>query len=148
MKVLIIILTIAVFLQTTILPFDLVMLVLVLRAYLDSSKSNLYLAFFFGLLISHLNATPLGLQSVVYILLVQAASFLGKLPVASNILTVILLAVFSSTFNSIAVCLITGSSLQLFPKVLIESMIALPLYLVVRFWEERFTVKPEIRLKI
>ena len=79
MKTFVITLIIAAFLQTTILPIDLVLLILICRTYIKSEKSNLYLAFAFGLLNSHLNLNLLGLQSLVYLFFVQTTESLSKM---------------------------------------------------------------------
>src|SRR3972149_6802836 len=89
MKTLIIILTVAAFLQTTILPIDLILLILICRAYVKSEKANLYLGFFFGLLVSHLNLTSLGVQSLAYLAFIVATESLVKLRLAGNPLLIV-----------------------------------------------------------
>lgn len=148
MKILIFILILAAFLQASILPFNLVLLILVLRSYIVSEREDLFLAFFFGLLVSHLEVTPLGDQSLIYLILVECARVIGRLPLSNNILTVLFLAFFSTCFNNVAIDLTTGASIQLFPNVFISTVLAIPIYVALRFWEERFVVRPEIRLKV
>lgn len=147
MKVLIATLVLASFLQATVLPFDLVLLILVLRAYIVNDKNNLVLAFLFGLLISHLNTTTLGLQSIIYLILVQGARIVSRLPISNNIFTVIPLVFISASLNALVTSFLTQSSLQLWPKVFIESMLALPVFIFIRFWEERFVARSDIKLK-
>lgn len=148
MKTLIIILILCAFLQTTILPIDLVLLVLIFRSYLVSDKSNLYLAFFFGLLISHLSGTPLGIQSVVYLLIVEIVRVISRIPALNSIITIIPITFVALTFNSVVLAVVNGSSIQLWPEILLESIAALPVYLLIKFWEERFVIRPEIKLRI
>lgn len=148
MKTLIIILILASFLQTTILPIDLVLLVLIFRSYLVSDESNLYLAFFFGLLVSHLSGTTLGVQSLVYLTLVQIVRIISSIPALNSIITIIPITFIGLTFNSAALSIINGSSIQLWPKILLESIAALPVYLLIRFWEERFVIRSEIKLRM
>lgn len=140
MKTLIIILAVAAFLQTTILPIDLVLLILICRAYIKSEKSNLYLGFAFGLLVSHLNLTSLGLQSLAYIAFVAATESLSKLRLAGNPLLIVpITLVFLSMLNY--------NTLE-FSKVIFTSFLSLPILYLIRFWEERFIVRKEIRLKV
>lgn len=148
MKPLILILIIAAFLQTTILPVDLVLMILVLRAYIVREKGDLYLAFGMGLLISHLNNMPLGIQSIVYLILVELAQIVSRLPISASIFTVIPLILFTSTINIAVGAFMAGSSMQIFPQLIIDTILAIPLYVLIRFWEERFVVKPEIKLKV
>lgn len=148
MKTLIGILVISAFLQSSILPFDLVLLILVLRTYVVNSKENLYFAFFMGLLVSHLNSAPLGFESIIYLIIVQVTRMLSKLPISSNIITVLPLVIFASTLNLVTQSILEGSSIRLLPGLVIDAVLALPLYIVIRFWEERFVVKSEIKLKV
>lgn len=148
MKTLIIILILASFLQTTILSIDLVLLVLIFRSYIVSDRSNLYLAFFFGLLISHLSGTPLGIQSLIYLIVVQLIRIITRIPALNSILTIIPLTFIALALNSAIFAFINGVSVQIWPEILLESIAALPIYLLIRFWEERFVVRPEIKLKI
>lgn len=136
MKTLIIILIIVSFLQTTIWPLDLVLVILISRAYLKAQKSNLYLAFFLGLLISHLTLLPLGVKSMVYLAVVQIIQVLSKSRLSGHPLLIIPL-----TF----VLLLADSGLS--PAVW-ASLASLPVFYSLKMWEERFTPTKEIKLRI
>lgn len=139
MKTLIVILIIASFLQTTILPIDLVLLILICRAYIKLGKSNLYLASVFGLLISHLNLGIWGLQSITFLTIIQATQMLSKSRLAGNPLLIIPISLFLLSINQMAFN---------FPKLFIEAFLALPILYIVRLWEERFVVQKGIKLKV
>lgn len=147
MKTLIIILIIAVFLQTTILPIDLVLLILICRAYVKSEKANLYLGFVFGLLVSHLNLIPLGLQSLVYISAVAATESLSKLRLAGNPLLIIPISFIFLFINQIINSSLNYNLLNL-PKLIFASISSLPMLYLIRFWEDRFIVRKEIKLRV
>lgn len=147
MKTLTIILIIASFLQTTILPIDLVLLILVCRAYIRPERVNLYLGFAFGLLNSHLNLTGLGIQSLVYLFSVQATDSVSKLRLAGNPLLVIPVALVFLSLNQLINSLISRSALD-FSRVFLASILSLPVLYLVRLWEERFIVRKEIKLKV
>lgn len=140
MKTLIIILIIASFLQTTILLIDLVLIILICRAYLKTDKANLYLAFTFGILIAHLNLSNLGVGGLVYLLAVAATQVLSKLRLATNPLLIVPIS-----FVLLSVSQFANWDLL---KILISSLLALPIFYVIRLWEERFIVQKEIKLKI
>lgn len=140
MKTLVIILIIATFLQTTILPIDLVLLILICRAYIKSEKANLYLGFAFGLLVSHLNLTSLGLQSLAYIAFVAATESLSKLRLAGNPLLIV-------PITLVFLSMLSYNTLD-FSKVIFTSILSLPILYLIRFWEERFIVRKEIKLRI
>ncbi len=147
MKLIIAILILASFLQTTILPINLVLLIIVLRSFLTGEVENLYLAFGFGLLISHLNATPLGIESLIYLILVILARSIGRLPISSNILIVFPLILVSVIFDTLINSFLLKQSFQL-TQIIWTTVLAIPIYLVLRFWEERFVVSPQLKLKI
>ena len=123
MKTLIIILILCAFLQTTILPIDLVLLALIFRSYIVSDKSNLYLAFFFGLLVAHLSGTNLGVQSVIYLLIVQLVRVISKIPALNTILTIIPITFLALTFNSVVLAIFNGSSIQLWPEIFLKCLL-------------------------
>ncbi len=147
MKTLIVILIIASFIQTTILPIDLVSLVLICRSYLKSDQANLYLAFFFGIFISHLNLVSIGFQSLIYLSFVEATAILSKLRLAGNPLLIVPLTFFFVTFNQLASSILSHNTFE-FSKVILVSFLSLPILLLVRLWEERFIVRKEIKLRI
>ena len=140
MKTLIFLLVILAFVQTTILPLDLVLLILICRSYLKTDQANLYLAFGFGLLISFLNLSTLGLLSIIYLIIVQLTQTLSKSPLAGRLILIIPI--------SFAFLLVYHHSLQIFPKVIIESLLSLPILYFVKLWEERFMVSKEIKLRL
>lgn len=147
MKTLIAILIITSFLQTTILPLNLVLIILICRSYIKDDKANLYLAFALGLLTSHLTLMPLGLNSLIYLILIQITQILAKSRLAGN-----LLLIFPITFILLSVNDVISSFLikNLFFSVetFLESIFALPIVYLVRLWEERFIVRKEIKLKV
>lgn len=147
MKTLIIILVIASFIQTTILPVNLVLLVLICRAYIKSETSNLYLAFAFGIVTAHLNLTVLGLQSLVYLVAVWVTHLSSKLRLAGNPLLIVPVSLVFLFLNQIVNSGISYIALD-FPKLILQSLLSLPIFYLVKMWEERFIVRKEIKLKI
>lgn len=147
MKTLIIILIVASFLQTTILPIDLVLLVLICRAYIKQERSNLYLGLAFGILTAHLNLTSWGIQSLIYLFSVQATESLSKLRLAGNPLLIIPVALIFLFINQFANSLINHSSQDL-SKIILASLLSLPIFYFLKLWEERFIVRKEIKLKV
>lgn len=148
MKTLVIILIIAAFLQSTFLPLNLVLIILIARALIRPQKANLYLAFGAGLLISHLNLEPLGFQSLIYLILIQATQILTKSPISANPLVIVPLTFVLLSLNQIALSIITHQSLYFLPNIFWESLSSLPVFYLIRLWEERFIVSKEIKLKV
>lgn len=148
MKTLIAILTILSFLQTTIIPLDLVLIILICRAYLKNEESNLYLAFGFGLLISFLQLTPLGLLSIIYLTIIQFTQLSTRFPLIRRSFLIVPLSLALLSLNQFANYIFFHQSLQLFPRVAIEAFLAWPILFLIKLWEERFVVRKEVKLKI
>ncbi len=136
MKTLIIIFVIASFLEATVLPLNLSLVILICRAYLKAQKSNLYLAFFLGLLISHLTLGPLGAKSMVYLVFVQITQALSKSPLAGHPLLIVPL-----TF--VLILVYSGLSAAIW-----AAFASLPVFYLLKIWEERFIPAKEIKLRI
>jgi rod shape-determining protein MreD len=148
MKTLIVVLIIVCLLQAAVIPLELVLIVLICRSYIRAEKQNLYLSFGFGLLLSHLNSTVLGFQSIIYLILIAFAGSLAKSRLTANPLLIIPLSFILVSLNEIFISLFTHQSFQLFPKVFIEASISLPILFIVRLWEERFVARRDIKLKM
>lgn len=148
MKSLVLVLVILSFIQSSIVSLDLVLIALICRSYIKNDSKNFYLAFGFGLLNSYLTLTPLGLQSIIYLILIAITLGLSKSRLAGNALLIIPLTFILVSINHIAIATVTSQSFQLSPKNLIESILALPILFVVRMWEERFIVRGDIKLRI
>lgn len=148
MRILVIILIISSIIQSSVLPLELSLIILLCRSYIKISKGNLYLAFSFGLLISHLTLTPIGIKSILYLTLVQIMQILSKTRFAGNPLTLVPLTFMLLLINQVVSVFLLSQTVQFFPKVLIESFLSLPVFYLLRFWEERFIVEREIKLKI
>lgn len=138
MKTLIFVFILILFLQTTVLQVNLFLSVLILRSFLRPEKQNLLLAFSLGLLLSFLNNSPLGLYSLLLLSLSEAAQIIAKSRLGEHILIAIGLVIVSQIiFNLFKPT-----------NIIIEILFAIPLYFLVKFWEERFIIKSEIKLKI
>lgn len=148
MKTLITILIICSFIQSTILPIDLVLIILIARSYVRSDKSNLWLAFGFGLFNAYLNLTPLGLQSLIYLVLVGITESLSKSRLAGNSFLIVPLSLILLSINQVVPLIFVHQSVQLFPRVFTEAFLSLPIFYLVRLWEERFVVRKEIKLRV
>lgn len=148
MKALILILILLAFLQSTLVPLSLCLIVIILRSYIRPQTSNFILAFGIGLLVSFLDYQTLGINSLIYLTAVFLTDLLSRTPLSRNIL-----AVFPLIFIELGLIMLLNSFLfqqtpEIFPRLIIETLVSLPIYIILRFWEERFIVKHDIKLKI
>jgi len=142
MKTLIGVLIFIALLQTSVLPLNIVLIILICRSYLRTDKANLFLAFAFGLLLSYLNLNLMGFLSFVYLIIIQATQILSKTRLAGNSLLIVPLVFIALSINDL---LLRDFNLT---KIILESIFSLPIFYIVRIWEERFIVRKEIRLKV
>lgn len=135
------------FLQTTLLPLNLVLLILISRSFIVSEKQNLWLAFWFGLLVSFLSGFPLGSLSIIYLFIVALVQSIKKAQFVSHWVFILPLSFILLLFDHLVRNLVIGASFNFIP-VIIQTALALPVYLLVRLYEERFIPKAGIRLKV
>lgn len=147
MKTLIFILILLAFLQTTIIPLELVLVVLILRAYIVGGRENLWLGFGLGLLISFLLNHPLGYDSFIYLSLIELATLLRKTPMLGHLLVIVPMVFIFLTLAMLANNLFLQQSI-IWPGIILASILAFPIYIALHFWEERFIIKEQIKLKV
>lgn len=148
MKTLIAILILLSFLQTTLIPLNLVLVFLILRSYIRPEDTNLYMAFFFGIFVALLSHDNLGLYSVIFLCLVYLTHLLSRAPISKNFLSIIPLVGICSLIFELITTIPFDRTPELWPTIGWDIAVALPMYFAVKFWEERFIVKPQIRLKV
>lgn len=147
MKLFLFSLFLAAFLQTTLVGLNLSLIVILSRCVIISEKKNFYVAFFAGGLLGLLSSQNLGFWSLIFLMIVCMIHLLKKMSLTFNFKTIIPLAFLIVSITSFFEYLIFGQSLN-FSKIFFESIFSLPAYLTFKFWEERFIVKPAIKLKI
>jgi hypothetical protein len=147
MKIFSFILLLAALIQTSFLPIDLCLILLICRSYAVHSRENYYLAVMSGILMGILSSSNLGFWPLLYVLAVLIVHIIRLLPITRRSLTVI-----PVTFLILTA---TAFTMNLFLKMpfiwwyaLIGSLIALPIYMVIRIWEDRFITKPGIKLRV
>lgn len=135
------------FLQSALIPFNLVFLVIITRSFITAEKTNYWLAFWFGILLSLLIGLPLGPLSIIYLLSAGLVQAIKKAQFASHWAVILPLSVVLLFFDHGIRSILMGSSFAPGP-VLVQSALVLPVYFIVRVWEERFIPRAEIRLKV
>lgn len=147
MKTQIVILILTSLIQAVFLPMDLVALLLVTQALVKNEKNNLLLAFFIGLFVSHLQQLPLGLLSLIYIFEIELVQILKKIPL-SGIFTPFFIIFLVLFINSSLYSIIFSQTIIIWPKLFIEIILSIPTYIIMSFWQDRFVVKKDIKLKV
>lgn len=135
------------FLQATILPWNLILIILISRSFITDEKDNFYLAFGFGLFLSLLLGYSLGVLSLIYLICVAGVGLVKKTQLVSQWFAILPISLILLLFDHLAESLIFGSR-ENFLSVLPQLILVLPVYFLIRFWEERFIPKKEIKLKV
>lgn len=151
MRSLIVILVTLSFLQGALFPVNFVLLVILGRTFVVDDRQNYWLAFGFGLLLSLLSGYPLGGLSMIYLFFVTLVSLIKKVELSSHWVVIFSLSLFILFLNQVFLHLLFQTDVNLFDdrlRLLIEALLILPVYFVVRIWEERFIPRSDIRLKI
>jgi len=147
MKLFIFILILACFLQGAFLPLNIALILLISRSLIAVERSNLYLAFIAGILLGLLTSLNIGFYALIFIVMVELTHLLRKSPLSANILTVVPLTFLFLLALSLLEQFIFGSAVQT-SLLLIQAVLSLPIFLLVRFWEERFIIAAPLKLKV
>lgn len=148
MKTLITILIILAFLQTTILPINFVLIILICRTFIRNDKSNLYLAFAFGLLLSHLNLVLVGSLSISYLILIFLAQVLSISRSINNIFFLLPFGIIALLVDRFIINLLLNISFSFSISLFFSFLIVIPIFFMLKLWEERFIVRKDIKLKM
>jgi hypothetical protein len=147
MKTLLLLITLFAFLQSAFLPVNLVMVILVARALVVPDRENLFLAFFGGIILSFLTQVNLGYFPLIFILVVKLGEFIKTFPVSFNIFMIFL-------SGSVLIAIVGGlnmlfisQNMSLYTH-LVEAILVVPFYFVIKLWEERFVVKSHMKLRM
>lgn len=147
MRLFLIALIIAALIQSSFLNLNLCLILIIARNFCLEDQSNLTGAFFGGLSLSLLTAQNLGFWAIVFLLVAKTVNLIKKLPFSSNILTILPVSLLIITLVTILESLIFQIAIN--PWVIIaETLLTLPAFVITKIWEERFIVKPSIKLKV
>lgn len=147
MKLFILTIVVASLFQTSLLPVNLVLLLLLTRSLITDERSNLWSAFFAGVLLGLLSGANLGFWAVIFLVVVKLAVIIKQLPIQINLRTVLPISLgIIVLVNLVEWWFLKVSLSQL--KVLTEALLSLPIYVIVGWWEERFVVAPAVKLKL
>ena len=147
MKLFSFLLLLAAFIQTAFLPLNICLVILICRSYAIHSKENYYLAIIAGLFIGILSPVNWGFWPLVFSASVALIHMIRLLPITGRLLMVVPVAFLILTLsNGIESLFLQAPFIWWYGA--LSSLIALPIFIAVRTWEERFIVKSGIKLKV
>ncbi len=137
MNVLIGLIILSAFLQSSFVGVNLVLLLLVTRSFIVETKANYFLAFFAGILVGVLSAQNTGFWPLVFLVSVLISHLMRKLPFNRGILTVIPVIILTVLFSTLAEWLFFHQTVNWY-KPQFEIITGLPIFIFLNFWEDRF----------
>lgn len=147
MKLIILLIILSAFLQTTLIPLNLVLLFIIARSYALTGSANFLLSFIAGILVALLSSQNIGIYPVIFLSVTQIIYWFKKLPISGSLLLIIPLFILISSTVSYIEQIIFHQSINIY-KIIFETLIGIPIFIFVKFWEDRFIVKPQLRLKV
>lgn len=126
---------------------DFILLILVTRSLIISDTSNFWLAFTFGLLYAFLANFPLGSLSLIYLLLLFLSQLTKKFTVHASWWYIFPFAFLLFALGSFLESFFLHFDFNL-KNILLLAIFSLPIYLFLKFCQERFIPQKEIRLKL
>lgn len=147
MRLFIILFLLSAFIQTSFLHLNIALILIICRSFISEDSDNYFIAFFLGLILGILSAQNIGFWPAVFLVSVKIIHLLKKLPISSHFLIILPATLMIATLAAYLEKVFLGGSIN-YLKIIIETVISLPVYLMIRFWEERFVVRPEVKLKI
>lgn len=147
MKTFLLLLILFAFFQSAVSTLNLVLIILIARSLVLDNGENLVLAFFGGLVLSFLTQTNLGYWPLVLILVTKFGHFLRKLPVSFNPVMVFIAGALQIFLALLLDKILLNGRFEIYEH-LIEAILVVPSYYLIRMWEERFVDKGTIKLKM
>jgi hypothetical protein len=148
MNVLIGFIILAAFLQTSFLGLNIVLLIIIARSFLLETKANYFLAFFAGILVGLLSAQNIGFWPLIFLVSVKIAHVIRKLPFSISILTFIPVVISCVLIASTSELVFLKQTIN-WTKVIGEIVVSIPIFIFIRFWEDKFFIRPStVKLKI
>lgn len=147
MRVYLLALILIALIQSSLLPINLCLCAIIAKSFASYGKENYYLALITGITLGILSTINLGFWALILLIVVWITHLVRKLPITTNYLTIL-----PVSFGIILVVTLL-ESFFLNQKInywiiIIESVLTLPLFVLIKIWEERFVVRDDIKLKL
>ncbi len=146
MKAFILGLILATLLQTTLLPINLCLMLICVRSLVTTKISTLYLSVIFGVLLGVLSNTNIGFYPLIFLIAAKIIELFKASPLYNNVIFFLPLLFIVYLLISLISQIALGLSFSIV-QVISETLFSIPLYFLIKFWEERFIVRPQVKLK-
>jgi hypothetical protein len=146
MRTFIVILILAAFVQSSFVSLNLVLVLLIARSFIIDDTANYWLAFISGISLGILTSLNIGFWSLYFLIVVKLIYLVRKMPLTNNVFAIVPVTFIFCLLAAFLEQIFLSQTIN-FIKVVAEGLISLPIYIAIKYWEERFVVK-ETRLKL
>lgn len=147
MKTLYFLLILAAFLQSSILPLNLCLIILIAQNFASERPQSLLVAFFAGIFLSILTAQNLGFWPLIFIAVVEIIYLVKKLPLLANSYVIFLGSFLILGAVSAIEKLILKSSVSTL-SLFISSFLVIVFHFLIKFFAGRYITSSQLKLKI
>jgi cell shape-determining protein MreD len=147
MRLSIVFLILAAFLQTTSVPVNLCLIFIICKTLAVPEKENYFLAFMAGITLGFLSSVNLGFWPLIFCTTVFILNLLRKLPLVSNTFIIIPVTLIFTFAVSLLEKSVNGTTWDI-NLIIASGLLSLPVYFAIKVWDQRFLPSPNIKLKI
>ncbi len=147
MRLFILFLVFALLLQTTLLGINLCLVLIVARSLAVSERSNLIAGFFTGIFLGAMSSINIGFYSILFVICTKVVEIFKGSALSGNFLSFIPLCFIIYMGAAFFERVFLSQSVNL-SKIIWELFATVPTFLIIKFMQERFTMKPGIKLRV
>lgn len=147
MRLFIVLLVLSAFVQSAFLPINLCLVLIISRSFVEERSSNLIASFLCGIFLGLLTVTNIGFWALTFLAVSKIVHILRNLPLTNSPRLIAPIALVIIIAVSFLEQVFLGQKMNVL-KIGFETLLTIPVYIFIRFWEERFVVKSPTRLKI
>lgn len=147
MRLFIVLLVLSAFIQSAFLPINLCLILIISRSFVEERSSNLIASFLAGIFLGLLTATNIGFWAIIFLAASKIIHIFKSLPLTQSPKLVAPLSLLVIVGVSLIEQIFLGQKINIV-KIIIETLLTVPVYIFIRFWEERFIVHSTNKLKI
>lgn len=114
---------------------------------MEERSSNLIASFLAGIFLGLLTATNIGFWAIIFLAASKIIHIFKSLPLTQSPKLVAPLSLLVIVGVSLIEQIFLGQKINIV-KIIIETLLTVPVYIFIRFWEERFIVHSTNKLKI
>ncbi len=142
-----ILISLAALLQSTIINLNLCLMTVIAVAFLRKDGTDLYIAFFGGLILGLLSGVNIGFYPIIFLLSAKIVHLYKQLPISGNVFFTIPVTLILLLMLLLAQQIILRQTPNYF-NIPLETIIFFLIFFLAQFFENRFAQPTDIRLRL